>query len=98
VSIYERSERRVRRTPRVRYPGHFEPERPASDKRTKWHDRKVLVSQILRFDRIGLEESAKAYGLHPTTGRPTVILRMRLMPLKGRRSQMTCPDHGHDDK
>ena len=59
ASKYEPSERRRPRTPRVRYPGHFEVRKVASDKTIKWHDRKVFVSGLLRFDYVGLEEIAE---------------------------------------
>ena len=58
ASLYEPSERRRPRTPRVRYPGHFELRKVASDKTIKWHDRKVFVSGLLRFETVGLEEIA----------------------------------------
>jgi putative transposase len=56
ATLYERSERRARRAPQVSYPGHFEVRKVASDKTIKWHDRKVFVSSLLRFDHVGLEE------------------------------------------
>jgi transposase InsO family protein len=57
ASFYEPSKRRLpRTTPRVRYPGHFEVRKVASDKTIKWRDRKVFVSGLLRFDYVGLEE------------------------------------------
>ena len=43
----------------MRYPGHFELRKVASDKPIKWHDRKVFVSEMLRFDVVGLEEIAE---------------------------------------
>lgn len=59
ASKYQCSERRPPRTKRVRYPGHFETRKVASDKTIKWHDRKVFVSQVLRFATVGLEEIAE---------------------------------------
>lgn len=59
ASQYRPSDRRPPRTPRVRYPGHFEVRKVASDKTIKWHDRKVFVSGLLRFDHVGLEEIAE---------------------------------------
>lgn len=56
ASQYEPSEQLMPRTRRVEYPGHFEARKVASDKTIKWHDRKVFVSGILRFDYVGLEE------------------------------------------
>jgi putative transposase len=56
ASCYKRSERRPPRTPRVRYPGHFQLRKVASDKTIKWHDQKVFVSGLLRFETVGLEE------------------------------------------
>jgi len=43
----------------VRYPGHFEIRKVASNKTIKWHDRKVFVSGLLRFDHVRLEEIAE---------------------------------------
>ena len=43
----------------MRYPGHFEIRKVASNKTIKWHDRKVFVSGLLRFDHVGLEEIAE---------------------------------------
>jgi hypothetical protein len=43
----------------VQYPGHFETRRVASDKTIKWHDQKVFVSKVLRFETVGLEEIAE---------------------------------------
>lgn len=59
ASQYEPSECGKPRTSRVRYPGHFELRKVASDKTIKWHDQKVFVSGLLRFETVGLEEIAE---------------------------------------
>ena len=59
ASQYEPSQRSLPRTRTVRYPGHFEVRKVASDKTIKWHDRKVFVSGLLRFNYVGLEEIAE---------------------------------------
>ena len=59
ASQYEPSARRAPRSPRVCYPGHFETRKVASDKSIKWHDQKVFVSKVLRFETVGLEEVAE---------------------------------------
>jgi transposase InsO family protein len=38
------------------YPEHFEVRKVAGDRTIKWHDRKVFVSGLLRYDYVGLEE------------------------------------------
>lgn len=58
ASQYEASRRRAPRGGKVEYPGHFAVRKVASDKTIKWHDRKVFVSGLLRFDYVGLEEIA----------------------------------------
>jgi transposase InsO family protein len=55
-TLYEPSPRPMPRRRRVSYPGHFEVRKVASDKTIKWHDRKIFVSNLLRFDYVGLEE------------------------------------------
>jgi putative transposase len=59
ASRYEPSERRLPRKGKVEYPGHFELRKVASDKTIKWNDRKVFVSNLLRFEYVGLEEIAE---------------------------------------
>lgn len=56
ASRYEPSKRRMPRASKVRYPGHFEVRKVASDNSIKWHDRKVFVSTVLQRDHVGLEE------------------------------------------
>lgn len=55
ASCYETSNRKPRQRP-IRYPGHFELRKVAGDKTIKWHDRKIFVSALLRFQTLGLEE------------------------------------------
>lgn len=59
ASRYEPSKRRLPRKGKVEYPGHFELRKVASDKTIKWNDRKVFVSNLLRFEYVGLEEIAE---------------------------------------
>ena len=56
ASVYEASTHRMKRASPIEYPGHFEVRRVAGDKTIKWHDRKVFVSNLLRFENVGLEE------------------------------------------
>ena len=50
---------------RVSYPGHYEVRKVAGDKTIKWHDRKVFVSNLLRFDYVGLD-AGKTFLFHET--------------------------------
>lgn len=56
---HEPSQRKLRKPKKVKYPGHFEVRKVASDKTIKWNDRKVFVSNLLRFEYVGLEEIAE---------------------------------------
>jgi transposase InsO family protein len=61
---FEPSRRKPRRR-RIRYPGHFEVRKVAGDKTIKWHDQKVFVSNLLRFEYVGLEEIAdRVWGVY----------------------------------
>jgi putative transposase len=59
ASRHEPSQRKLGKPKKVKYPGHFEVRKVASDKTIKWNDRKVFVSNLLRFDYVGLEEIAE---------------------------------------
>jgi len=53
----DRSRPAIAKTPQ--YPDHFEVRKVAQDKTIRWKNRKVCVSQLLRYEYIGLEEIAE---------------------------------------
>lgn len=56
-SVYRPSDRsRPSRVEDVSYPPHFELRKISQDKTIRWKNRKVFVSNLLRFETLGLEE------------------------------------------
>jgi putative transposase len=59
ADFYEPSPRPFTETPEpIEYPGHFEIRRVSGDSTLRWHSRKVFVSNLLKYQDVGLEQVA----------------------------------------